>query len=422
MLTTLGEVESRAVDGTLTQTGTFKLDANGNISAIGVFVNEETGVETRSNLSVVPGGVLNLTENYMYFEDCRYFDEDGDEVGVDSELQRLIVRRSDGLIYSAQISDGTNYVDFQIGSDRSAFIEDGAGRLIAVCNDFGDNNGYLGRLALSSFEGTFERLTTGDSPLLFSFHPKLFLMNHGVIAMSTGLDNDAWYQTEGGHCADLVYPNGGYDHFVSHDGTLSSGAYIILKDGLIYYSYDGQTTKYINIGSSYGQSTEEEIGTFDFFSAAQSGPASWYDMANKVLIKIKDDLNGQPNRYMVYDKQTRQFSLFETGFDNVDNTVLWEDYLCNGRFYGISSRHGKPTQAVWIDPVNLTTGQTDLNLGNEIDIKKISVDYKHATAQLTGTRRSDSYNVAISVDLRTGERNTIFSAPNREIISLIPLN
>ncbi len=414
MLTTLGAVESRAVDGELTHAGTFKLDANGNISAIGVFVNEENGRETLSNLSVVPYRVKNLTENYLFFEGCSYYDEDGDKVeDVPFELQVLLVRRSDGLIYSAVIGEER----FDPYSERGAFTEDGASRLLGVFNP-SLTTVCIGRITLSSFEGTFEKLTTDGAPIEYPIYPRLFAMDRGVIAISgpyLPTDQKGMRQT-----VSLVYPNGGYEN-LNNNGIV--GGYILLENGIIQYAaVADEPSKFISVGSSYGQSSEEVIGTNSpNWSDYYSNPSSWYETANKVVVKTYSDW-GNPNSYFVYDKQTRQFEDLPTEFDNSDNMELWNENICNGRFYGLTVHDGKPSKAVWLDPTTLTTGQTDLNIGNEIDITDYSVDYKHASAQLTGTRRSDGYKVAISVDLRTGEHNTIFSAPNREIISLIPLN
>ncbi len=74
------------------------------------------------------------------------------------------------------------------------------------------------------------------------------------------------------------------------------------------------------------------------------------------------------------------------------------------------------------DPVTLSYTEKDLNIANEIDITYIANDSRNAKAQMTGTRRSDGYKVAVSVDLKTAQTDIIFSDPNRAIISLIPLN
>ena len=74
------------------------------------------------------------------------------------------------------------------------------------------------------------------------------------------------------------------------------------------------------------------------------------------------------------------------------------------------------------DPVTLDYTTKDLNIANEIDITYIANDSRNAKAQMTGTRRSDGYKVAVSVNLKTAETDIIFSDPNRAIISLIPLN
>lgn len=103
--------------------------------------------------------------------------------------------------------------------------------------------------------------------------------------------------------------------------------------------------------------------------------------------------------------------------------MLWKENLANdGRFYGLVRENSKICKVVSFDPITLTFNYKDLGLANEIDITTIETDYNHAKAQMTGTRRSDGYKVAVSVDLKTAQYNIIFSDPNRAIVSLIPLN
>lgn len=112
---------------------------------------------------------------------------------------------------------------------------------------------------------------------------------------------------------------------------------------------------------------------------------------------------------------------FELVFD--DNIFLWKENLCSdGRFYGIAKENGRVCKAVSFDPVTFSYTEKDLNIANEIDITYIANDSRNAKAQMTGTRRSDGYKVAVSVDLKTAQTDIIFSDPNRAIISLIPLN
>ncbi len=65
-LTMVGS-SSRATDGDFSSAGMFKLGDDGQLTAIGVFVDED-GKESRSDLTASPAAVYNLTDDYIGFE------------------------------------------------------------------------------------------------------------------------------------------------------------------------------------------------------------------------------------------------------------------------------------------------------------------------------------------------------------------
>lgn len=421
-LTMLGAAPSRAVDGDFVNAGMFKIDENGNISAIGVFVNED-GKETRSELTVSADRIANLTDDYIYFEWCSYFDADGDRVSIDSdEYLNLIVRRSDGLIFS--VTDIINLFEAGgwLGKPGCSFAkEDGQGRLL-VASVLG-NAMTVGRITLSPGWGTWEQLNTTGWPMFGYDYPRLFTMNGGVIATTYSMPSidDEWSGNaigswRGSYEVGVIYPNGGYDHF-------GSGAdyakYLLLENGLLSIS-NMHEVHYITIGTSYGQTVTEKVGDMPEQLGYVERFSSWYETSDKVIIK---SIGGEtPMSYMVYDKTSKTFSMLSPGYDGVDNIELWADNICDGRFYGLLRENGKVSKIVWLDPATLTFGSTDIRIADEIDISTYATDYRNAEAQLTGTRRSDGYKVAVSLNLRKATYNVIFSDPNRPIISLLPLN
>ena len=395
-LATLGSAQSRATDGEFSGTEMFKLGDDGQLTAIGVFVNED-GEESRSNLTVSPNAVYNLTDNYMAFELCAYYDADGDRVTVSDEYHDLIVRRSDGLIFSTIGIGGSHYISFK--PDFSSFVEDGAGRLLAC---FWGEPGCIGRITLSNGKGTWEQLSTDSSPIMYSEYPRVFAMARGLVGATA-------YRGFGTY-ASVIYPNGGYDVFNDHTGTS-----MVLDEGILELS---NNPKYIHLGTAYGESTVEDLPWNEYLD---SHAQSWYETSDKVIFKGSSNYNDRSLFYASFDKRTKATTAIKPEYE--DNLELWKENLCSdGRFYGVASENGKILKAVSFDPVTLDYTTKDLNIANEIDITYIANDSRNAKAQMTGTRRSDGYKVAVSVNLKTAETDIIFSDPNRAIISLIPLN
>lgn len=108
---------SRAIDGEYLSAGLYKVDASGNISAVGVYFTTDTlgnRLEHEEALRVVPGHLFDLTDNYMLVVNCDYYDSDGDFVSnkyntdengddyfikQDVPYKDLLVRKSDGKIW-----------------------------------------------------------------------------------------------------------------------------------------------------------------------------------------------------------------------------------------------------------------------------------------------------------------------------------
>lgn len=110
---------SRAIDGEYLSSGLYKVDANGNISAVGIYFTTDTlgnRLEKEYALRIAPRKLFQLTSNYMLATDCEYYDVDGDivrdkwiEIGNDDEDIRLIkqevpykhllVRLTDGKVW-----------------------------------------------------------------------------------------------------------------------------------------------------------------------------------------------------------------------------------------------------------------------------------------------------------------------------------
>lgn len=183
---------SRAIDGEYLSAGLYKVDAAGNITAVGVYFTTDTlgnCLEHEEALRVVPKHLFDLTGNYMLVVGCDYYDSDGDfvsnhydtdENGDDNFIQQdvpykdLLVRKSDGKIWCVDNIADMLYVswhpDFNIEEYRlnGEFKEDSHGSLY-----FSDNFVYKFNLQESS--SSFEQITSS------SRYVDWFIADNGVI-------------------------------------------------------------------------------------------------------------------------------------------------------------------------------------------------------------------------------------------------
>ena len=159
-----GRSGSRAIDGEYLSAGLYKVDASGNISAVAVYFTTDTEgnrLEHEEKLRIVPYKMFNLTDNYMLFAGCRYYDSDGDMVQDQLDNDKityqdvpyidLLVRKSDGKIWCVdKISSKffVGYYEWLTGE----FIGNSHGNLYFV----GD---YVYKFNLNNAEPSFEQIS-----------------------------------------------------------------------------------------------------------------------------------------------------------------------------------------------------------------------------------------------------------------------
>lgn len=105
---------TRVIDGEFLSAGLYKIDADGNITAVGVYFTTDTlgnKLEHEEALRVKPREIYSLTDNYMLAVECLYYDTDGDNVADKWDetgarwieqivpYKNLLVRLSDGKIW-----------------------------------------------------------------------------------------------------------------------------------------------------------------------------------------------------------------------------------------------------------------------------------------------------------------------------------
>lgn len=164
-----GRSGSRAIDGEYLSAGLYKVDASGNISAVAVYFTTDTEgnrLEHEEKLRIVPYKMFNLTDNYMLFAWCKYYDSDGDMVQdqwdnndnikyQEVPYEDLLVRKSDGKIWCVdKISDNIFEGYGSREKLRGKFIENSLGNLYMV-----GNYDYVYKFNLNNVEPSFEQIS-----------------------------------------------------------------------------------------------------------------------------------------------------------------------------------------------------------------------------------------------------------------------
>ena len=199
-----GTGASRAINGEYSSAGLYKVDAAGNISAVGVyFTTDKSGnrLEHEEYLRVVPLYIYDVTDNYMIALYCSYYDKDGDiveneyvydkkkdeEYAIQREVpyKNLLVRKSDGKIWCVD-----NIIP--IYEPVGIFGEDSKGTLYRL----NKNDHHVYKFNLDTYSPSYEQIS--KSPEFNGDH--LFVFDNGVFVSYY----DSFY------VGDFGWPNSGF--------------------------------------------------------------------------------------------------------------------------------------------------------------------------------------------------------------------
>lgn len=156
--------QSRSIDGEYLRPGLYKIDDDGNISAVVVYFTTDTlgnRLEHEESLQILPEHVHNITENFIIVTDCKYFDCDGDVVSGHQYVpyENLLVRKSDGKIWC--IDNAIKYISFE---RDNKFKQNSKGDL------FYTNYTHVFKFILNGDSASFAQLTKNSLGGLSTFN------------------------------------------------------------------------------------------------------------------------------------------------------------------------------------------------------------------------------------------------------------
>lgn len=203
---------SRTIDGEFLSAGLYKIDAAGNISAVGVYFTTDTlgnRLEHEEKLKVVPKKMFDISENYLYLIQCIYYDSDGDTVEnrwddnsnlVYQEVpyKDLLVRKSDGKIWC--IDNISEILLYQKDILSGKFKEDSSGEL------YFKKTSAIFKFNLSENTSSFEQMTNYAE---YTSDDDFFITDNGIF----------WMVKPNFHPAaelNITWPHSGFQNMTSH--------------------------------------------------------------------------------------------------------------------------------------------------------------------------------------------------------------
>ncbi len=396
------------------EAGLYKVDEDGNVSAVCVFMNEEGGTREKEG-RIIPENVTRLNDRFVLLTHCRIaFDVKYDyyldyDIVVDLTTGKIYrfdesYSISGSGIFSSMVSDSR----FLIWGDRRYEI--------------------LGELNINNSNATYRQLTNDEGKGFINPDDCGYVnqLPNGVILSQAWYDVD--YQYGMSDAIGILYPNRGYDYLQDHEKDFlpdyinHSKRYVslILKDkaAILYYDYASPERAYswsfIEFGTTPGDI--KVIPTDKLFSDVGLKYLfchGYYETENNIIISV-DPL------IMIFNKQSNKLSEFTPSFPEIMN--IYPHAYYKGRVWDISTAEGaQGVKALWINPDTRESGSFDLDLQG-VDVDKIEHYYDSGKVVLYGTRRSDAAYVVATLDLETEKTEIEFSLPKQETITLVPLN
>ncbi|MBD5272088.1 MAG: hypothetical protein HDS42_02255 [Bacteroides sp.] len=382
------------------EAGLYKVDENGNVSAVGIFMSNEGGTLEKEG-RIIPKNLTKLNDRFVLLSSCSIkFD-----YTIPLEYD-IIVDLTTGKIYKFN-----NFKSFSHYGVYSRMVSDSR---FLIWSDYAK---ILGELNIDNETATYRQLTNDEG--------KGFINPRGYGYVNQ-LPNGVILSQLSGHTADgtylcdeemgILYPNGGYDYL---QDLCKADFYYVLKDKAAIASIDHKrnfSLSFIEFGNSSNDTkvipTDKIV--LDNYGTVNQG---YYETDNSIILSIGDSYSYS---IIIFNKQSNKLSEFTPSFSEQMDIYPYAYY--KGRVWDIFTEKGaQGVKALWINPDTRESGSFDLDLQG-VDVDKIERYYDSGKVVIYGTRRSDTAYVVATLDLETEKTKIEFSIPEHETITLIPLN
>ena len=439
--------------------GLYKIDANGNISAVAVYITEdEEGNQTKheSEVRMESAYMANVGNDYIYFSDCHFVDNNGERI---SGLPwQILVRKTDGKMWNLSWEHTGVYLVSAYRLQSWQFYQDYNGILYyADCISLsGDEIRSIYKFNLKTEPATIEQVTANrEIKGPYSVDSKGVIcgpVNKVIDCYDGRFYNDRNY---------FVWQNSGFQDLSSiklppikrdysneieglvcdgdfHKGfvTMFRGQYYLIRSILKWTCYlngehiyppvniflDKAVCNRFSIGNTPGSAVLDEEDTTSLKDDIMTSNYDEYcvisSMATPEYILISGYLYGGQNWITALNPETKEWKwVCET-----PNKIDFNRSLSyNGRYWIITKQDGD-LGAFWFHPGSLESGFVKFatTLPSYMDSSKYEV--VDGKVIFSGVNPADSHNVRIVFDLITGEAVTDDEAPEYLFSTLISLN
>lgn len=428
----------------------FKMDADGNLSAVAMSVTVDAdgnSTKTMSDISVHPREIYSMGGRFTYLYDCSFSDKEGKPMWLQNSDDytlgyqfHILVNNGTGKIYRVPCSVAD---EWWFSSNSSSYVDESGNLYVRNPEN---------KLARVSFNGDNAVIST-VGPQDKSWYGDMMVLNNGTIAFQGYFDH-----------LEFLYPNGGFqelrgdsdnDREVEGRPTTQKDrlrfsfvgnrifAIRLPKENFQYYwkvyddgwnSGDVYLNKDVSVeiveilpGTSYGGITiSQPIASLSAEANDDSiVPEDWTPYARDVAVNQYFGLNGifaTGSRFflgsiLVYDADTDSWT--DLVKEGIANYVIFpnQQNTYNGRAWKVWS-----TGASWFDIGSLQYGE--VNYPEFGEYQQLSETANIPQGKLIRTMLSpyDGKKYIFTIDIETGEYQTSEVEQSANVISLIPLN
>lgn len=431
--------------GEAISSGLYKIDADGNITAVAVyFTEDESGNQSKheSEVKLEYAVMHDVCNDFIYFTGCHFVDKKGE--WIEELPYHILVRKSDGKMWNLdEKACGLNIYNFE---DWQFFQSYDGTLYYAPYNSYNGIVGNIYKFDLKTEPATIQQVTAN-----IKLYPPYAVDSKGVICAPVNeFENHR-------HPITIAWPNSGFQEFESVstartdysdqvEGLViepSDYCSVVCFRGQFYqlgaYSYKSNISEYpfvdlatcnkILIGDTPGSASVDVSETINLKNdiLANSG---FYDPEYHSSIMVTPDYillsTRLPKDYhggykcwisaLNPEKKEWKWITETTVFISFDDSIFY-----NNRYWSITKQDGA-LGAFWFHPGSFESGFIKFNvtLPDYIDSSK----YKAVDGKViySGINPADSHLVKVVVDLMTGDAITNDEAPEMLFSTLISLN
>ena len=435
--------ESVASRGEAISSGLYKIDANGNISAVAVYFTEDeygnvTNHEDEIHLSAAK--MNDAGKDYILFRNCSFVDKNGEYI---SGLPRhILVRKSDGKMWDLSYNGNMPYIESS--SEISwRFYQANDGTLY-----YNYDNIY--KLNLNTEPATIEQITANVNFGTYAVDSKGIV--GGSVNVLTSLSS---------FTVTLAWPNSGFqrieleNYFQKDYSNVEEGLKFRCNASHCCVNFCGQFYSICNpyeiylqkngsIGGKLADYPFIELGTCNKILIGDAPGSAAIDESETISIKndIKSAYGYEMNSVMVTDDYIltsgyarawnyKDSKYWITALNPVTKEWIWltetPGYISFDKSINYNNRYWVITTidenlgAWWFNPTTHESGFVNFNVTIPTYMDG-NYNFVNGNVIYSGINPADSHQVKIIIDIMTGEAITNDNAPEYMFSTLISLN